>query len=82
MQYTVYIIRCQDASLYSGITTDLARRIHEHNHTARGARYTRSRRPVEVVYTEQYPSRSLALQREAALKQLSRDQKLALITHA
>jgi putative endonuclease len=73
------MLRCADGTLYTGITTDLDRRIAEHNGDGpAGARYTRSRRPVQLVYRESARSRSDASQREAALKQLDRARKLAL----
>ena len=75
----VYILRCVDDTLYTGITTDVARRIDEHNAgKAPGARYTRGRRPVELAYAEAAASRSAASRREAAIKQLDRTGKLAL----
>jgi putative endonuclease len=78
-QWHVYILRCADGSLYTGITTDLARRLAEHNQGgALGARYTRSRRPVELIYSEEAESRSAAAKREAALKKLDRAAKLDL----
>lgn len=74
------MVRCADGSLYTGITTDLIRRLQEHNgQTAAAARYTRSRQPAELVYTEQAAGRGAAAKREYAIKQLSRTQKLALI---
>jgi len=79
-QWWVYILRCADGSLYTGICTDLERRLHEHNHSAKGARYTRARRPVALVYQEPQTSRSMASQREAAIKKLRREQKLALFS--
>lgn len=75
----VYVLRCHDDSLYTGITTDLMRRLEEHNHGAKGARYTRARRPVSLVYSEALPSRSAAASREYAIKQLRPAQKRALI---
>ena len=75
----VYMLRCADNTLYTGITTDLDRRIEEHNNAPTGARYTRSRRPVECVYDEPAASRSEAASREAAIKQLTRAEKEALI---
>jgi len=75
----VYILCCQDNSLYTGITTDLERRIIEHNESNKGARYTRARRPVKLVYSEPATNRSTASKREAALKSLSPQQKWALI---
>lgn len=74
----VYIVRCADGTLYTGVTTDLSRRTRQHN-DGTAARYTRSRRPVKLVHQERQPSQSLALQREAAIKRLTRRQKLALI---
>lgn len=74
----VYIVRCADKSLYTGYTTDIERRIGEHNR-GQGAKYTRGRRPVELVYKEQYASRSEAQKREYQIKQLTREQKLDLI---
>lgn len=75
----VYILRCGDGSLYTGYTTDLTRRVWEHNHSNKGAKYTRSRRPVVLVHSESYSSRSDAMKREYAIKQLSRADKLKLI---
>jgi putative endonuclease len=75
----VYMLRCADDSLYTGITTDLERRTQEHNHGRAGARYTRVRRPVKLVYSETLASRSDAASREAAIKKLSRPQKLLLL---
>jgi putative endonuclease len=76
--FQVYLARCNDGSLYAGITTDLERRMREHN-TGRGAAYTRSRRPVTLVYQEPANDRSSALRREAALRRLRRGEKLALV---
>lgn len=74
----VYIVRCRDGSLYCGYTNDLEKRIHAHNN-GRGAKYTKTRRPVELVYSEEYPTKSEALKRECAVKRLTREQKLVLI---
>jgi len=74
----VYLLRCADGTLYAGATNDLARRLAAHGRGA-GARYTRSRLPVEVVWTARAADRSDALRREAALKQLSRAEKLELV---
>ena len=74
----VYVLRCVDGTLYTGITKDLARRCQQHN-AGTASRYTRSRRPVKLVYQEPQGSQSLALKREAAIKKLTRRQKLALI---
>jgi len=76
----VYILRCADGSLYTGVATDLQRRLQEHNHNdSLGARYTRARRPVTLVYNECAESRSQACRREAAIKKLSRAAKQRLI---
>ena len=75
----VYILRCADYSLYTGITTDIERRIEEHNSSDRGAKYTRGRRPVSVVYQEKLNNRSEALKREAEIKKLNVKQKQDLI---
>lgn len=75
----VYILVCSDRSLYTGITTDLARRITEHNSPSGGARYTRSRQPVTLVYSEYHPSRSEASKREYRIKKMSVTAKKKLI---
>lgn len=76
----VYILCCADQTLYTGVTTDLARRVHEHNTDDRlGAKYTRNRRPVSLVYREPCENRSAACKREAAIKKLSRRAKQQLI---
>ena len=81
--WRVYLLQCADQSLYAGVTTDLARRIQQHNgQLAGGARFTRARRPVALVWSEACDSRSDAQQREQALRRLSREQKLALIADA
>lgn len=77
--WCVYVLRCADGSLYTGITTDVARRIAEHNGDGGlGARYTRNRRPVELVHVETAAGRAEAARREAAIKRLDRARKLAL----
>lgn len=75
----VYILRCKDNSLYTGITTNPDQRLLEHNHSTKGAKYTRARRPVYLVYIEQQDSRSLASSREYAIKRLNKTDKEALI---
>ena len=76
----VYILHCADDTLYTGITVDLERRLLEHNgDKALGARYTRTRRPVTLAYAEPAESRATAASREAAIKKLTRAQKLKLI---
>lgn len=77
-KWYVYILRCADGTLYTGSTDDVARRAQVHN-SGKGAKYTRGRRPVEVVYSEECESYSAALKREYAIKQLTRSQKLELI---
>jgi len=76
----VYILRCADQTLYTGITTNIARRVHEHNAKTKGAKYTKVKRPVTLVYQEPATSRSHALKREAEMKRLSRKEKLVLIS--
>lgn len=78
--YWVYILQCSDLSLYTGITTDLDRRLKEHNGILpRGARYTQQRRPVKYVYTCRYQNRSDASKEEARIKTLSKQDKQYLI---
>lgn len=72
----LYVLRCADDTLYTGITTDPERRVHEHNNTRQAARYTRCRRPVEMVAVWEYPDRSEASKAEFAFKQLDRSEKL------
>ena len=76
--WRVYMVRCADDSLYTGCTNDLDRRVAAHN-AGKGARYTRSRGPVSVVWSVRVKDKSAALSREARVKQLSRAEKLALI---
>ena len=76
-----YILRCCDGTLYSGWTNDLEKRLKAHN-SGKGGKYTRSRLPVELVYFEEFESKSEAMQREYRFKQLSRDEKLNLIKKA
>lgn len=75
--YYCYILRCRDGSLYTGVTTDVARRAAEHD-AGTGARYTAARRPVNVVWVEAHPDRSSAQRREAEIKRWPRQRKLAL----
>jgi len=75
----VYILECNDGTFYIGSTTDIQRRVHEHNTAKNGAHYTKIRRPVQLRYSEQLPTLGEARSREAALKRLSRKQKQALI---
>ena len=78
MRFFVYILRCRDGSLYTGWTTDPERRLSSHN-AGTGARYTRSRRPVALVYCEECPTREEAMRREHRIKRLSREEKWQLI---
>lgn len=78
--YYVYIVQCADNTLYTGIAIELERRMSEHNHSDKGAKYTRARRPVTLVYSEEYLNRSLASKREYEIKKkMSRTAKLELI---
>lgn len=77
MNYT-YILKCCDGSLYTGWTTDLERRLKEHN-AGKGAKYTKSRRPVELAYFESFGTREEAMKREYAIKQMKRGDKLKLM---
>ncbi len=78
--YFVYMLKCADNTFYTGITTELERRIEEHNGSDKGAKYTRVRRPVSLVYSEEHPDRSSASKREYEIKKkMSRAEKLNLI---
>lgn len=86
LMYHLYILKCADGTLYTGITTDVKRRVGEHNgedeksgKAGKGAKYTSARRPVVVVYTKRFKDRSKASKEEARIKKLSRADKLALI---
>lgn len=81
MSWYVYILRCRDDTLYTGITDDVDRRLEAHN-AGKGAKYTRGRGPVTVVYREVCRSKGEALKREYAIKRLSRAEKLAMIAAA
>lgn len=70
----VYIVECSDGTLYTGYTTDVERRVEEHD-AGEGAKYTRGRTPVRLVHVEEYETRSAAMSREAEIKSLSRDEK-------
>lgn len=78
MNWYVYILRCGDDTLYCGITPDIEKRLEQHR-SGKGAKYTRGRGPLELVYSEVCDSHSDALKREAAIKRLTRPQKLILI---
>ncbi len=77
--YTLYMLRCVDGTLYTGITTDVVRRMREHNSSPLGAKYTQGRRPVTLVFSRRFRNRSLATREEARIKKLSRMKKLMLI---
>jgi predicted GIY-YIG superfamily endonuclease len=76
--WLLYALKCRDGTLYTGITTDLARRVRQHN-DGTASRYTRSRLPVKLIFSEPCRGRSQALKREYAMKQLSRKEKIAYI---
>lgn len=76
--YFVYIIQCNDQTLYTGITTDLERRIKEHNSSKLGAKYTKVRRPVKLVYSKDFINRSEASKEESRIKKLSRLEKIEI----
>ncbi|WP_178915735.1 GIY-YIG nuclease family protein [Natronomonas gomsonensis] len=78
VDHCVYVIECVDGSLYTGYTTDVQRRVQEHD-AGEGAKYTRGRTPVELVYTESFDSKSAAMSREYEIKQLSRAEKERLV---
>jgi len=75
MKYFVYIVRCNDDTLYTGITTDVIRRIDEHNGDKKGAKYTKMRQPVKLVYSAKFSDRSSASKEEIRIKKLSKKQK-------
>lgn len=77
--YFIYMVLCADKTLYTGITTDLKRRIAEHNSSDKGAKYTKARRPVTLVYSEEHLDRSSASKREYRFKKMSRKDKKILI---
>ena len=76
--WKLYILRCRDGSLYTGITTDVEKRYAAHN-TGKGAKYTRGRRPLELVYEEECGDHSAALKRELEIKAMTREEKIKLI---
>lgn len=75
----IYILQCADGTLYTGWTTDVEARVATHN-SGKGAKYTKARRPVKLVYTEEFEDKILAMKREAMIKKLSREEKLKLIS--
>lgn len=78
--FFLYLLLCADGSLYTGITTDVTRRLKEHRE-GKGGHYTRARGAVKIVYTEEHENRGSALSREAEIKKWTRDKKLALLSH-
>ena len=75
----LYVLECNDGSLYTGVTTDVNRRLNEHNTSDRGAKYTKVRRPVRLVWYREYPTRSEAQSEEYRFKKLTRKNKLKII---
>ena len=80
--YQAYILKCFDSTYYTGITTDLKRRIAEHNNSPLGAKYTRGRRPVKLVYSKRFKNKSTASKEEARIKKMSRKEKINLIKNS
>jgi putative endonuclease len=80
VMYYLYILECVDKTLYTGITVNLERRVQEHNASKQGAKYTRARRPVRLVYSKKFKNRSTASKAESKIKKLSREEKLRLIS--
>jgi putative endonuclease len=80
VSYYLYILECSDKTFYTGITTNLERRVEEHNGSPKGAKYTRARRPVKLLYSEKYETRSEASKREYFIKKkMTRKEKVALV---
>ena len=79
-RWFLYVVECNDKSLYTGITTDIERRVEEHNHSKKGAKYTASRRPVHIVFAKIFENQSQASKAENRFKKLTRDKKLKIIT--
>jgi putative endonuclease len=79
MSYYTYIVECADKSLYTGCTNDLESRISQHNNAKNGARYTKIRRPVKLIYFEKFKTLAEGRHREAEIKRLRREEKLKLI---
>ena len=81
-EWFMYVVKCADDTLYTGITTDVTRRLHEHNNTAKGAKYTKKRRPVALLHSVGHANRASASQAESKFKKLSRKQKLSIINES
>lgn len=79
LKYFVYIVRCADGTYYTGYTSDLTKRLNQHNSGKQGARYTRMRRPVKLVYVEKFDTQKEAMIREKEIKKLSRVQKIKMV---
>ena len=79
MSWFVYMLRCADGTLYTGVTNDVEARLNAHNHLKTGAKYTRARRPVELAYMEEVDSRGAAQKREAEIKRMGREEKLRFL---
>tara|TARA_R110002110_G_scaffold163559_2_gene363443 strand:- start:23 stop:286 length:264 start_codon:yes stop_codon:yes gene_type:complete len=79
MKWFLYVLQCADGTYYTGVTTDVVRRVNEHNTSKRGAKYTKTRRPVKAIYFTEYADRSHALKAEYSFKQLTRQQKEKII---
>jgi putative endonuclease len=79
MKWFVYILECADKTFYTGVTTDLERRVKEHNSGKLGAKYTRPRQPVKLIYSAGFKDRSLALKEEARIKSLTKKEKLEFL---
>lgn len=79
--FYIYILRCSDRTLYTGFTNDLNKRVQAHNTSKTAAKYTKSRRPVRLVYSEKFRIKSKAMKREWEIKKMKRNEKIALINH-
>jgi putative endonuclease len=79
--YYLYILECADKTLYTGITVDLERRVCEHNDSKLGAKYTKARRPVKLVYSKKFRNRSTDSKAESKIKKLSREEKIEMINN-
>jgi putative endonuclease len=82
MEWFLYVLKCSDDTLYTGVTTDIDRRLHEHNTSKRGAKYTKTRRPTNLVYWLRFQDRSSAQKAEYRFKQLTREEKKKVIDEA
>ena len=82
MSYFVYLLECSDTTYYCGYTKDLDNRVHQHNNTKQGAFYTKNKRPVKLIYTEEYPTQKEAMRREYEIKTFTRKKKETLVNGA